>query len=264
MYGTSLTAGGQWVTDTKNWLSGFNPGLVTVVNAGMGGKASNTGVANLQSRVLTHLPDAVFIEFAINDAAPYPRYDIDYNITPEKSRANLNAIIDAILAARPSCEIFIQTMNPPWDAPNGNQSASKRPRVAEYYEGYRQVAAERGLLLIDHNANWARLRTENLAQYQAYIPDGVHPSAEGSAAVTSHEIRRRLEVLAAVPAAPASLTAIADDGQVSLAWPRVTNASSYAVKRATVSGGPYVTVAAVSPRLPISTPASAMAPLIAL
>jgi lysophospholipase L1-like esterase len=242
-YGTSLTAGGYWGTDTKNWLSSFNPGLVTFVNSGMSGKASNTGVANLQSRVLAHLPDAVFIEFAINDAAPYNSYDLDYGITPEKSRENLNTMIDAILAARPSCEIFIQTMNPPWDAPNGNQSATKRPRIAEYYEGYRQVAAERGLLLIDHHANWTQLKTSDLAQFQAYIPDGVHPSADGCTAIISPEIRRRLEVFVAVPSAPVSLTAVGADAQVSLAWPRVNDATSYTIKRATVSGGPYVTIA---------------------
>lgn len=243
MYGTSLTAGGQWVADTRDWLSGFNPGFVTVVNAGMSGKASGTGVSNLQSRVLSYGPDAVFIEFAINDAASYSSGDIDYGITPEKSRANLNAMIDAILAERPACEIFLQTMNPAWDAPNGNQSSSRRPRLAEYYEGYRQVAAERGLLLIDHNANWIGLRTENLSQFQNYIPDGVHPSAAGSTAITSPEIRRRLEVLVAVPAAPSSLTAVAAPGEVTLAWPRVTDAFTYAVKRAGSAGGPYVLIA---------------------
>jgi lysophospholipase L1-like esterase len=231
------------VTDTKNWLTGFNPNLVTFVNSGMGGKASNTGVANLQSRVLAHFPDAVFIEFAINDAAPFPSNDPDYGITPEKSRQNLNTMIDAILAARPSCEIFIQTMNPPWDAPNGNQSGSRRPRIAEYYEGYRQVAAARGLLLIDHHVNWTQLKAENLSLFQTYTPDGLHPTASGSTAITSPEIRRRLEVFVAVPAAPSAVTAIGASSQVSLAWPRLSDATTYTVKRASAPGGPYVPVA---------------------
>jgi fibronectin type 3 domain-containing protein len=42
---------------------------------------------------------------------------------------------------------------------------------------------------------------------------------------------------------PASLTATAGDAQVSLSWPASVRASSYHVKRARVSGGPYVTVA---------------------
>jgi fibronectin type 3 domain-containing protein len=44
-------------------------------------------------------------------------------------------------------------------------------------------------------------------------------------------------------AAPASLTATPGTGQVSLSWPASVGATSYDVKRATVSGGPYTTVA---------------------
>ena len=44
------------------------------------------------------------------------------------------------------------------------------------------------------------------------------------------------------PAAPTGLTATAGIGQVSLAWQSVPGATSYNVKRATVSGGPYTLV----------------------
>lgn len=43
------------------------------------------------------------------------------------------------------------------------------------------------------------------------------------------------------PQAPGGLTAISGDQQVSLAWSATTGATSYTVKRATVSGGPYTT-----------------------
>jgi len=43
-------------------------------------------------------------------------------------------------------------------------------------------------------------------------------------------------------AAPAGLTATPGNAQVSLAWPASVGATSYHVKRATVSGGPYTTV----------------------
>src|SRR6185312_2941452 len=122
------TASGAWVSQLSSGLSSQYPGIVTFVNAGLSGKASNSGVANLQSSVLAAAPDAVFIEFGMNDAfTDYPSGDIDKDITPAQSKANLNAMIDAILAARPNCEIVLQTMNPAWNAPNGNQSGSKRP-----------------------------------------------------------------------------------------------------------------------------------------
>ncbi|WP_068787186.1 glycoside hydrolase family 6 protein [Paenibacillus phocaensis] len=46
-----------------------------------------------------------------------------------------------------------------------------------------------------------------------------------------------------VPAAPAGLTATAGNSQVTLSWTASSGATSYNVKRATTSGGPYTTVA---------------------
>lgn len=45
-----------------------------------------------------------------------------------------------------------------------------------------------------------------------------------------------------LPAAPANLTATGANGQVSVSWNAVGGATGYNVQRATVSGGPYVTV----------------------
>lgn len=158
VYGTSLTAGGAWVSQLSSSLNAAYPGQLTWVNAGQSGKASNTGVAHLASAVLAKRPNAVFIEFGMNDAfTAYEPNEIDYDITPAKSKANLNAMIEAILAQNPNAQVILQTMNPSWNAPNGNGSATKRPQLAQYYEGYREVAADRGLLLIDHNAVWLKL-----------------------------------------------------------------------------------------------------------
>ena len=49
--------------------------------------------------------------------------------------------------------------------------------------------------------------------------------------------------LVTVPAAPTGLVATAGDAQVSLSWAATTGATSYTVKRATTSGGPYTNVA---------------------
>ena len=47
----------------------------------------------------------------------------------------------------------------------------------------------------------------------------------------------------ALPAAPASLNALAGDREVGLSWAAVSGAASYTIQRATVSAGPYTTIA---------------------
>lgn len=189
VYGTSLTAGGAWVSQLSSSLNAAYPGQLTWVNSGQSGKASNTGVASLSSAVLAKNPDAVFIEFGMNDAfTAYLPSDVDYDITPAESKANLNAMIDSIMAQNPDAQIILQTMNPSWDAPNGNGSVTKRPQLAQYYEGYREVAADRGLLLVDNNAAWVKLQQNAPTQFQSYVADGAHPNAPGYAQLVTPAI----------------------------------------------------------------------------
>lgn len=193
VYGTSLTAGGgaggwRWPTQLKILLDerkAANPsmGVATIINSGQSGKASNTGVSLLQAAVLDKNPDVVFIEFGTNDAfTAYAADHVDFNITLAKSKANLNAMIDSIQAGHPEREVILQTMNPAYDAANGNGSGSKRADLSAYFQGYRDVAAERGLLLVDHHASWVALQQSDLPTFKTYIADGVHPNDAGYAA----------------------------------------------------------------------------------
>ena len=193
VYGTSLTAGGAWVSQLSTSLNESYTGQLTWVNSGLSGKASNSGVANLAEEVLAESPDAVFIEFAMNDAfTAYEPGDIDLGITPAQSQANLNSMIDSILGQNPDCEIILQTMNPAWDAPNGNQSGSKRPNLATYYQGYRDVAQTRGLAIVDNNTIWEKLRSNQLSAFNSYVSDGVHPNAAGYAHLVTPALRHVL------------------------------------------------------------------------
>jgi lysophospholipase L1-like esterase len=191
VYGTSLTAGGPWVGQMQTWLAANYSGTMTLVNSGLSGKNSAEGVAQLSTKVLAHNPDTVFIEFAVNDAFLYS--DGTPQLSVAEARANLITMIDAIAAQNPKAEIILQTMNSVWDSPAGsNQSATLRPNLPAYYQMYRDVAAERGLLLIDHYPNWVALQTNDLATFQTYIPDGVHPTAAGTQAMTMPLLQRQL------------------------------------------------------------------------
>ena len=192
VYGTSLTAGGEWTKALKSWLETVNPAAkVNFVNSGQSGKNSIVGLEKLDAVVIAKKPDTVLIEFAVNDAGR--REGKPVAVTQEQSGKNLGEMIDRIKKALPGTEIIIQTMNPAWDAPNGNRSGSIRPELASYYEVYRKVAAERGLQLIDHNKNWEKIRSENEEQFKAYVADGVHPTKEASVKVTFPEVKKALE-----------------------------------------------------------------------
>jgi fibronectin type 3 domain-containing protein len=71
-----------------------------------------------------------------------------------------------------------------------------------------------------------------------YVVSAVNGSGE-----SSNSAQASATTLAAPPPAPTGLTAILGANQVSLSWMPSAAATSYNVERATVSGGPYTTVA---------------------
>jgi hypothetical protein len=74
------------------------------------------------------------------------------------------------------------------------------------------------------------------------------PSTSSAPATTSSSLpptSTSTPPTAAIPSVPTGLTAIATDMLVTLQWTATSGASSYEVKRATTSGGPYAQVATV-------------------
>ena len=196
--GTSLT-GGQWRWPDVmmvGWLDRDYTGRVALFNEGVGASASSVGPGNNAAlsglgklpAVLAHKPDVVFIEFSINDAY------LPYKITLEDSKKNLNTIIDRILAANPKTEIILQTMNAVKDKPEhgADGAATQRPKLAEYVEGYREVAKVRGLRLVNHYPHWQKLMQENPTEFDRLVPDGVHPQGEGYWNVLLPELKHEL------------------------------------------------------------------------
>jgi acyl-CoA thioesterase-1 len=192
-YGTSLTRS-AWPDQLSAWFETEFPGQVQLLNRGIPSMSSqNTNpffdaLARLDTLVLSQSPDTVFLEFAVNDAL------VDRNISLQQSRDNLNTMIDRILAGDPDREIILMTMNPAWDPPGQFPAGSARPNLAQYYQGYRDVAGERDLLLIDHNLNWLQLRDHHPTLFEQYIPDGVHPTPEALMQIVTPEIIRALTV----------------------------------------------------------------------
>lgn len=182
-YGTSLTGSNPWVSQVRDALDRIYPGKVNVVNSGKGASSSKWGVKALDKFVIAKNPDTVFIEFAINDAF------LPYKISLERSRDNLENMIERILEAHPNCEIVLMTMNPPIGV-----HLERRPKVEDYYQMYRDVARERGLLLIDHYPKWQKILKNDPELFNKYVPDGIHPKSEGCKNVITPNVLRALGI----------------------------------------------------------------------
>jgi acyl-CoA thioesterase I len=184
-YGTSLTSDGAWVGHLRDTLAYCFPGLVTVINSGMNGRSSWLGVSELKNMVIANSPHAVFIEFAVNDAFEGSFGGYDLYCTLDQSRDNLNKMIDTTLAALPNCEFIPMTMN----IPTGT-AATMRTGLENYYEAYRQVARDRGLVYVDNYQSWKTIYDANLPLYMSYLGDAIHPNSTGSLTVTAPRIER--------------------------------------------------------------------------
>jgi len=185
-YGTSLTANGAWVTQIADVLNKRYPGLATVINSGGSGQWSEWGVTNLNERVLRKHPDTVFIEFSINDSVERFKGSV------EIARTNLDTMIESVLKANPQCDIILMTMTPGNQYPQGHRSYRKD--IEAHYEMYRAVANARGLMLIEHYPRWMALQASDKELFQKYVPDTIHPTAEGCARIVTPAILAALGI----------------------------------------------------------------------
>jgi len=173
-FGTSLTAVGAWVDQLCAVLDQQFPGQATVINGAQGGANSDWGREKLDEKVLAHKPDTVLIEFSVNDAHAQRKTSVDH------ARGNLENMIERILAANPDCEIILQVMNPPV-----GHTKTVRPDIAAYDQMYRDVAAARGFLLIDHSPAWQDLLKNDPRTFMLCSPDTIHPLRSGSLKVST-------------------------------------------------------------------------------
>jgi lysophospholipase L1-like esterase len=186
VYGTSLTLFGAWAVAMQGWFNTNYPGQVTFTNSGGSGMNSEWAVTNLQSKVLSHQPDLVLLEFSFNDAHQ------SFALPIGRSWTNLNTVMQGIRAQSTDTTVLLQTMNVPWDAP-GNPALSNRPQLEAFNDNYRQFAQADDTPILDHYPVWQSLQQTDPALFQTYIPDGAHPSEAASLAITWPALRNWLE-----------------------------------------------------------------------
>lgn len=180
VYGTSLTAGGAWVKLLQEKFNEKYPGLLTIINGAQSGMNSSWGAQNVEARVVAKKPDAVLIEFGMNDAVQR------FNLSKDDCRANVTKILDTIQKGLPQCEMILMTMN----SVAGENGAKRGGQLPDFYQIYRDIAKERKLLLIDHYVNWKAIQDKSPKNFDTLVTDGVHPTAAACKQVILPEFER--------------------------------------------------------------------------
>ena len=185
VYGTSLSSGGHgasWMEPVSMYFNEKYGDHLRYQLSGKGGMWSTWGVQNFEDSVVAKNPDAVIIEFGINDAFE------KYETPPAVARLNLMYMIDRIRHHNPLCEVILQVMNMPV-----GKSAGFRPNLEAYYDMYREVAEERKCLLIDHYPNWLDILNRGEDVFLKYVHDGIHPAKESGNSIIAPFVIKQLE-----------------------------------------------------------------------
>ncbi len=101
-------------------------------------------------------------------------------------------MITRIQRELPECVIILQVMNPVIDRPPGH--SGHRPRLDDYHQMYRDVAATRKLALVDHAPSWKVVLEQGEETFHKFVPDGLHPSAEGCQRIVTPNILKALGI----------------------------------------------------------------------
>lgn len=159
-YGDSLTALYPWPALIQQGADAAGA-AITIVNTAVSGMASDWGLANVEANVIAYHPNAVIIEFSMNDAL------LSHNITPAQAAANTEAMVGQIEAGDPGVQVFLMTTNEPTAA-----MASTVPDLNAYLTQYRIIAQQMGIGLIDNQPGWVIAEAAN----PSIMADGYHPT----------------------------------------------------------------------------------------
>jgi lysophospholipase L1-like esterase len=159
----------------------------TIINTGLSGDTADGLLSELHGRVLRFRPDVTSIMMGMNDC-------VGGSAGREHYRRNLLTLVDAIEA-----KVSLPLLHTPNPIRPG--SDPERTDLPHYAEIVREVAAQRGLLLVDHHESWMAQERKHPGALRGWLnADGIHPSAAG------HRELARLFFVALGIFAPDSLT----------------------------------------------------------
>ncbi|MDR1683210.1 MAG: GDSL-type esterase/lipase family protein [Candidatus Symbiothrix sp.] len=172
VYGTSITklgSGPLWVNLVGEKLNEEFDNHLTLYNRGGSGRNSQWATQNFRDSVLSVNPSTVIFEFSVNDAVE--RFDIE----PEQSKKNTQWMIDRLKEIDAEIILLVVASNPLREA------ATKRPNLEAYINGYRELAEENEIQLIDFSPVWKDILEKQCEKaFMQFLSDGVHPTKRGA------------------------------------------------------------------------------------
>jgi lysophospholipase L1-like esterase len=214
-YGGSITAGPGWRTHTLDWFRKQYPqAKINELNASLGGSGSLVGVFRADHDLVKPKPDAVFIEFSLNDVA-------DVRDRPDEVAGALEGIIRKLRASKPDTDVCLAYTlhSSAVDLLNQGKfsaSVSLHETIAEHYK----------VPTIHMGVEAAKMAAKNKLVFTApkspcdkdvqgriiFTNDGTHPTEtghllNGQAAIRGLEVLRKHAVVKSHPL-PAALSKI--------------------------------------------------------
>jgi len=152
-----------------------------VINNGIPGETAPEGLHRLQRDVIDYKPDLVLIMYGANDAYIPPDFNFPAVSNENYSKA-IRRMVDRL--GDLSIKTILMTTTPFaeldffGDAEHESLEMNRQSLESHLIE-LRKIAVEKNLILIDHYVIWNQL-DKSKEILKAYLPDGVHPNAEGN------------------------------------------------------------------------------------
>lgn len=180
-YGYGARPGEAWVDRLSASLAAL-PAPVRVQNAGVNGETSEDALRRMPFAVESFKPDAVYVQFGLNDCSWWCGQEGKPWVSREKYIANMREIVRRSFACGARV-VFVAANHPVGNDPYG--MSGYRKNVADCNEALREAfthgSGETGKELVFVDIEQGILGSPGLDPAELLAADGVHLSAAGNA-----------------------------------------------------------------------------------
>jgi len=153
-----------------------------VINKGIPGETAPEALFRFQRDVVGLRPDVVLIMYGANDAYIPPDFNFPA-VSPENFSKAMRRMVNSL--ADLSIKTILMTTTPFAELDffgNAEKESLElnRQSLEAHLKELREIAENKRLQLIDHYTLWNHMDKTNDGINNEYLPDGVHPNADGN------------------------------------------------------------------------------------